>query len=166
MLLYTVLLQDTWRQKFSLDILAEARSRRVRSDEERKRQFCDEIMWRRNPGRRKKNTRKTEKANEVLYSEKMDERKQNGVKEKIRWGKMEASTVIFLIFLITGFSVVKCISLLLPILGWQPTAEVVYDIPGYKQLFDDIHFYRIENRSYLTVIRRAPPASERADSPA
>lgn len=52
----------------------------------------------------------------MKYSEKMDERKQNGVKEKIRSGKMEATTVVE-IFLITGFSVIKCISLLLPTLG-------------------------------------------------
>lgn len=62
----------------------------------------------------------------MKYSENMDERKQNGVKENIRSGQMEATTVVE-IFLITGFSVIKCISLLLPTLGWQPTAEVVYD---------------------------------------
>lgn len=165
MLLYTVLLQDTWKQKkklkFSWDIEAEARSQRVKSNEERKRKFVtrlcgDEIQEgeRKTPGGRKKR---------MKFSEKMDERKQNGMKEKIRLGKMEASTVSE-IFLITGFSVIKCISLLLHTLGWQRTAEVVSDIPGYKQLFDDIHFYRVENRSCSTVIRRTPPASERADS--
>lgn len=51
----------------------------------------------------------------MKFSEKMDNRKQNGVKEKIRSGKIEATTVGG-IFLITGFSVIKCISLLLPTL--------------------------------------------------
>lgn len=54
------------------------------------------------PGGRKKR---------MKYSEKMDERKQNGVKEKIRSGKMEATT-LGEIFLITGFSAIK-----LPTLG-------------------------------------------------
>lgn len=69
----------------------------------------DEIQEgeRKTPGGRKKR---------MKYSEKMDERKQNGVKEMIRSGKMEATTVVE-IFLNTGFSVMKCISLLLPTLG-------------------------------------------------